>query len=75
MLTTVVLFNIFVETVMHLFQYYLMNRKFKNQHLFEMEIFCKVINVFTVTLFKLLHKILLTPYFWTVVYLFTNLSF
>ncbi len=26
-----------------------MNRKFKEQHLFETEIFCNIINVFTVT--------------------------
>ncbi len=38
---TVVLHNIFVETVMHvIFQDSQMNRKFKKQHLFETEIYC-----------------------------------
>ncbi len=50
MLKTVVLHNIFVETVIYfIFQDYLMNRKFnkKKQHLFEIEIFANIINVFT----------------------------
>ncbi len=42
MLKTVVLLNIFVEIMIHLFQDYLMNGKFKWK-------FCNIINVFTVT--------------------------
>ncbi len=44
------LLHIFVETMMHFYsQDSLMNRKFKRPHLFEIEIFCNIINVFTVT--------------------------
>ncbi len=51
MLKIVVLLNISVETVMHfIFQDSQMNGNIsKEQHLFETEIFCNIINVFTVT--------------------------
>jgi len=42
---TVVLLNIFLETTS--FQDFFMNGKFKGQHLFELEVFCNIINVFT----------------------------
>ncbi len=45
MLKTVVLLNISVETVIHFFQDSLMNRKFKEQHLFEKKI--KKVKVFS----------------------------
>ncbi len=49
MLKTVVLHNIFVETVIHcIFQDSLMKSS-KEQHLFEIEIFYNIINVFSVT--------------------------
>ncbi len=48
-LKTVVLLNIFVETVTLFFRVFLMNRSSKEQHLFEIEIFCNNINVFTDT--------------------------
>ncbi len=35
-----------METVIHVFS--LMKRKFKGQHLFEIEIFCNIMNVSTV---------------------------
>ncbi len=43
MLITVVLPNIFVETVIYHFQ-----ESSKEQHLFEIEILCNIINVFTI---------------------------
>ncbi len=47
MLRTVVLPNVFVETVIRfIFQDTLMNENFKGQHLFEIEIFCNFINLF-----------------------------
>ncbi len=50
MLKTVVLPNIFVETVIHfIFQDSQMNRKFKRTALFEIEIFSNIRNLFTVT--------------------------
>ncbi len=50
MLKTIVLHNIFLETEIHfIFQDSLMNRKFKKQHLFEIETFCYIINTFIVT--------------------------
>ncbi len=59
LLQTVVLLNIFVETVI-----------FKKQHLIEIKIFCNTINVFTATFDKfntpMLKKILQTPNLWIV---------
>ncbi len=66
LLQTVVLLNIFVETVI-----------FKKQHLIEIKIFCNTINVFTATFDKFntpmlkkginfLQKILQTPNLWIV---------
>ncbi len=53
MLKTVVLHNIFVETVIYfIFQDSQMNRISKEPHLFEIEIFGQIINVFTVTFDK-----------------------
>ncbi len=50
MLKTVVLLHIFVETVTPLiFQDSLINTISKEQHLFQIEIFCNILNVFTVT--------------------------
>ncbi len=50
MLKTVVLLNIFVEIVIHfIFQDSQMNRKFKRTALFEIDIFCNIINGFIVT--------------------------
>ncbi len=51
MLKTVVLHNIFMETViLFIFQDFLINRKCsKEQHLFEIEILCNIINLFSVT--------------------------
>ncbi len=49
MLKTVVMFNVFVETVIHFFQDSLLNRKFKEQNWFQIELFCKIINAFIVT--------------------------
>ncbi len=46
MLKTVVLHNIFVETVMY---FIFLDSQMNRQHLFEIEIFCNIINVFTVT--------------------------
>ncbi len=46
MLKTVVLLNIFVETVIH-FRWWIESSK--EQHSFEIEIFCNIINVFTDT--------------------------
>ncbi len=43
------MWNIFVETMKHCISLYSkMNRKFKELHLFEIETFGKMINVFTV---------------------------
>ncbi len=43
--------NIFVETVIHFFQTFVMNRMFYFYfYLFEMEIFCNIIHAFTVTI-------------------------
>ncbi len=48
MLRTVVLLSDFVETDI-CFQGTLMNLKFKEQYLFEIEMFCKMLNIFAVT--------------------------
>ncbi len=45
MLNTVVPFNIFLENMLPFFKYY----KSKKKHLFEKEIFCNIINIFTFT--------------------------
>ncbi len=47
MLKTVVLHNILVETVKHFLFWRIESSK--EQHLLEMEIFCNIINIFTVT--------------------------
>ncbi len=53
MVQTVVLLNIFLETVMFLLQDTLINRKIintksKEQYLFKIELFCNIIRIFTV---------------------------
>ncbi len=48
MLKLVVLLNIFVETVIHFHSGFL--DEYKEQNLFETEIFCNIINVFTVAI-------------------------
>ncbi len=80
MLKTVVLTNIFVETVIHfIFQDSQMNSS-KEQHLFEIEISCNIINVLTVSFdqfnVSLMNKSVPffkkkkwpNPNFWTIVY-------
>ncbi len=47
MLKIVLLLNIFVETVIHFFRDYLMNRSWKELHLFKIKIIGKIINVFS----------------------------
>jgi len=58
MLITALLLNIFEETNMvcdtfFFFQDSLMNRKFKRTAFIEIELFCNIINVYTVTFDKL----------------------
>ncbi len=57
MVQTVVLLNIFLETVMFLLQDTLINRKIintksKEQYLFKIELFCNIIRIFTVSFFN-----------------------
>ncbi len=52
---TVVLLHIFVETVNILFFSIWWIENSKGQHLFEIEIFCNIINVFIVTFDQLQH--------------------
>ncbi len=50
--TFLIIINVdkFFVDLWHIFQVSLMNRKLKKQHLFEIWIFCNIINIFNVTL-------------------------
>ncbi len=56
MLKTVVLLNIFVETVIYFFRIFFNKEKVQKLkvNLIEIEIFCNIINVFIATLFFIL---------------------
>ncbi len=81
MLKTVALLNIYFCGNRDAFFSGFFEESLKEQHLFEIKLFCNIINVFTVTydLFNesLLNKVLIsfqkkdpTPNFWKVVYVF-----
>jgi len=77
-LKTVVLLNVFVETdTFFIILWWI--ESWKEQHFIEIEIFCIIINVNTVTfdqfnasLLNNVFLILLFPYFWTVCYQFNS---